>query len=118
MNLSWKLAWVIKGNAAPDILDSYDEERRPHAKAMIDLAKLMGKLVMPRSAVTALLIHGFMLLSRWITPLRRQVEELGIKPKSTFARGLFVDGRSTAEVTHRCSSCRRAMFADVTETSG
>lgn len=99
LNLSWKLAWVIKGNAAPDILDSYDEERRPHAKAMIDLAKLMGKLVMPRSAVTALLIHGFMLLSRWITPLRRQVEELGIKPKSTFARGLFVDGRSTAEVT-------------------
>lgn len=99
LNLSWKLAWVIKGNVAPDILDSYDEERRPHAKAMIDLAKLMGKLVMPRSAVTALFVHGFMQLSRWIPPLRRHVEELGIKPKSTFARGLFVEGQSAAKVT-------------------
>lgn len=99
LNLSWKLAWVIKGNAAPDILDSYDEERRPHAKAMIDLAKLMGMLVMPRNALSALLAHGFMQLSRWIPPLRRYVEDLGIKPKSSFARGLFVEGRSAAKVT-------------------
>ena len=48
-NLSWKLAWVLQGRAAPSILDSYDEERRPHAKAMIDLAKFMGRLIMPRA---------------------------------------------------------------------
>ena len=28
-NLSWKIAWVVQGRAAPKILDSYDEERRP-----------------------------------------------------------------------------------------
>jgi 3-(3-hydroxy-phenyl)propionate hydroxylase len=98
LNLSWKLAWAIKGHVVPDILDSYDEERRPHAKAMIDLAQLMGKLVMPRNAVTALLIHGFMRLSRWIPTLRRYVEEFGVKPKSSFARGLFVKGHSAAKV--------------------
>ena len=48
-NLCWKLAWVVKGRADPGILDTYDEERRPHAKAMINLAKFMGKLVMPRT---------------------------------------------------------------------
>ena len=47
-NLSWKLAWVLQGRASPRILDSYDEERRPHAKAMIDLAKFMGRLIMPQ----------------------------------------------------------------------
>src|SRR5208337_4406369 len=57
-NLSWKLAWVLRGRASPAILDTYDEERRPHAKAMIDLAKFMGRLIMPRSAAVALLTHG------------------------------------------------------------
>ena len=97
-NLCWKLAWVLKGHAAPDILDSYDQERRPHAKAMIDLAKLMGKLVMPRSAIMGLLTHGLVYLAHWVPPLRRHVEELGIKPKSTFATGLFVKGRSAAKL--------------------
>ncbi len=34
-NLSWKLAYVIKGWAAESILDSYDEERRPNAENLI-----------------------------------------------------------------------------------
>src|SRR5215213_2054502 len=28
-NLGWKLAWVVRGWAAPTLLDSYDAERRP-----------------------------------------------------------------------------------------
>jgi putative polyketide hydroxylase len=28
-NLAWKLAWVVKGKAAPSLLDTYDAERRP-----------------------------------------------------------------------------------------
>ena len=63
-NLSWKLPWVIHGRAAPQILDSYDQERSPHAKAMINLAKFMGRLVMPRSASVAMLTHGLMRLAR------------------------------------------------------
>ena len=92
-NLCWKLAWVIQGRAASGILDSYDRERRPHAKAMINLAKFMGKLVMPRNAGVALLTHGLMRLVRLVPPLRTQLEELGIKPKNAFARGLFVNGK-------------------------
>lgn len=92
-NLGWKLAWVLRGQAAPAILDSYDQERRPHAKAMIGLARLMGHLVMPRNAALAILIHGFMLLLRRIPGLREFFEELGIKPKNRFGRGLFACGR-------------------------
>ncbi|MCS6474488.1 FAD-dependent monooxygenase, partial [Burkholderia thailandensis] len=89
-NLSWKLAWVVKGHAAPRILDSYDQERRPHVKAMIGIAKLMGRLVMPRNAGVAMFTHGLMRLSRVVPPLKNHFDELGSKPKNAFRKGLFV----------------------------
>ena len=42
MNLSWKLAGVLSGDLPETVLDSYEAERRPHAHAMIKLAKLIG----------------------------------------------------------------------------
>ncbi|KVK84474.1 3-(3-hydroxyphenyl)propionate hydroxylase [Burkholderia cepacia] len=97
-NLGWKLAWVVKGYASHTILDSYDQERRPHARAMIGVAKFMGKLVMPRNAGIALLTHGLMRLTRLVPPLRNHFDELGIKPKNAFRRGLFVPGCSTTRL--------------------
>lgn len=93
-NLSWKLAAVVHGRAEPGILSTYDQERRPHARAMIGLAKLMGRMVMPRNAVVALLTHGTVRLLRLIPPLRNFIDDLGIKPKNQFAKGLFVRGRA------------------------
>ncbi|MDH4558115.1 bifunctional 3-(3-hydroxy-phenyl)propionate/3-hydroxycinnamic acid hydroxylase [Pseudomonas sp. BN417] len=88
-NLAWKLAWVLRGQASPSVLDTYDEERRPHAKAMIDMAKLMGRLVMPRNKLAAFLIHGLM-RTLTLTPFtRKYFEELEIKPKNIFRHGLF-----------------------------
>jgi 2-polyprenyl-6-methoxyphenol hydroxylase-like FAD-dependent oxidoreductase len=37
-NLAWKLAMVVKGQAGPGLLDSYDEERRPVGELTIDQA--------------------------------------------------------------------------------
>lgn len=98
-NLAWKLAWVLQGRADPRILDSYDEERRPHAKAMIDLAKFMGRLVMPRNAALALLIHGMMRLLRLSPAMRNHFDNLGMKPKNVFPRGLFVPGSADRGLT-------------------
>ncbi len=91
-NLAWKLAWVVRGRASEAVLDTYDQERRPHAAKMIRLAKLMGQLVMPRDHVRALIVHGSMALLRAIPPLRNYIEELGIKPKNAFSEGLFARG--------------------------
>lgn len=93
-NLAWKLAWVVRGRASESILDSYDQERRPHAVKMIRLAKLMGQLIMPRGHARAVVIHGVMALLRRIPPARDYFEELEMKPKNAFDEGLFARGAS------------------------
>ena len=45
VNLAWKLSAVIKGEAGDSLLDTYQIERRPHVKAIIDLALMMGRTV-------------------------------------------------------------------------
>jgi 3-(3-hydroxy-phenyl)propionate hydroxylase len=97
-NLCWKLAWVVQGRASSRILDSYDTERRPHATAMIRLARFMGWLVMPSSVGVALLTHGSMRILQKVPALRRYFEELGMKPKNAFRQGLFVKGDSLSKL--------------------
>ena len=42
INLSWKFAGVISGDLPERALASYETERKPHARALIKLAKLIG----------------------------------------------------------------------------
>src|ERR1700756_343439 len=42
-NLSWKLAGVLGGDLSPSILDTYQRERKPHARSMIRLALGVGR---------------------------------------------------------------------------
>ncbi|WP_063002321.1 bifunctional 3-(3-hydroxy-phenyl)propionate/3-hydroxycinnamic acid hydroxylase MhpA [Nocardia mikamii] len=41
-NLSWKLAGVLRGELSAAVLDTYERERKPHARRMIRLAQLTG----------------------------------------------------------------------------
>ncbi|HXV94454.1 MAG TPA: bifunctional 3-(3-hydroxy-phenyl)propionate/3-hydroxycinnamic acid hydroxylase [Pseudonocardia sp.] len=41
-NLAWKLAGVVHGTLPEGVLATYEAERKPHALAMIRLAKLVG----------------------------------------------------------------------------
>ncbi|MDD9893450.1 MAG: bifunctional 3-(3-hydroxy-phenyl)propionate/3-hydroxycinnamic acid hydroxylase, partial [Gammaproteobacteria bacterium] len=91
-NLGWKLAMVTRGTASTKVLDSYDTERRPHAQAMIRLARTIGAAIMPRNKAKALLVHGFMRTLRSIPATRPMLEELGIKPENKFKKGLFKSG--------------------------
>ena len=44
-NLTWKLGAILAGRADKSLLSSYQTEREPHVRAMIDLAVMMGKVV-------------------------------------------------------------------------
>lgn len=43
MNLSWKLAGVLDGSLPTAALDTYEQERKPHAGRMIGLALTVGR---------------------------------------------------------------------------
>lgn len=53
-NLAWKLAWVIRGEASPRLLDSYDAERRPVAIATAQQATARGMQMMRQASTTAI----------------------------------------------------------------
>jgi 3-(3-hydroxy-phenyl)propionate hydroxylase len=42
-NLTWKLAAVLGGRARPELLDTYEIERRPHVRSVIQQAVLLGR---------------------------------------------------------------------------
>lgn len=44
-NLAWKLASVIRGGAAPEMLDTYQSERLPHVREFIELAIRLGGVI-------------------------------------------------------------------------
>jgi 3-(3-hydroxy-phenyl)propionate hydroxylase len=97
-NLCWKLASVAQGRAPQSILDSYDTERRPHARSIINMALMMGALVMPRNRLTALLVHGLMGTLHRLPYTRALLGDLKIKPSNRFRRGLFRPGRGGARL--------------------
>lgn len=97
-NLSWKLAWVLRTRAPLALLDSYDSERRPHARKIIRMALLMGALIMPRNRLAALGVHGLMALSQRIPVVRDFFMDLKIKPSQHYKKGLFKAGKGGARL--------------------
>ncbi|WP_448610664.1 bifunctional 3-(3-hydroxy-phenyl)propionate/3-hydroxycinnamic acid hydroxylase [Geodermatophilus sp. URMC 60] len=53
--LAWKLAAVLAGTAPERLLDTHQAEREPHARAMVRLALLLGRLMTGGSGGAALL---------------------------------------------------------------
>jgi 3-(3-hydroxy-phenyl)propionate hydroxylase len=45
VNLAWKLAMVVRGEAAEALLDTYQAEREGHVRAVIETAIAMGRVV-------------------------------------------------------------------------
>lgn len=52
-NLAWKLIHVVRGQAHPDLLDTYQSERSPHVREYIELAVRLGGLINTRAAQAA-----------------------------------------------------------------
>lgn len=52
-NLAWKLSAALNGNASNALLDSYQEERGPHVRDVIERAIAMGRVVCTLDPVEA-----------------------------------------------------------------
>ena len=53
LNLSWKLAAVLTGQASEDVLDTYQIERAPVVTRMVELSRRLGSVIMPTSRIVA-----------------------------------------------------------------
>lgn len=54
MNLGWKLAATIRGDAVAGLLDSYEQERRPVAEKILDWSRAQVALMRPSLSEQAL----------------------------------------------------------------
>jgi len=60
-NLAWKLALVLDGKADDTLLDSYQPERRPHVRQLVEASIYLGKIIcIPDPAKAAARDHAFL----------------------------------------------------------
>lgn len=88
-NISWKLAAVLNGGASPAILDSYHDERRGPAWAMIQLAVVMGDIVMPIGKEQLTFRQQLMDALVPFPAVQDYLLHMKFKPRPRFDRGLF-----------------------------
>ena len=91
-NLGWKLAAVLRGALGPELLDTYQQERSPHAKALIDFALNIGRVMSPRSQAQAKLVQGAFRMSRLVPPVHDYFAQYKYKPKPFYRAGFMQPG--------------------------
>ncbi len=89
-NLAWKLAAVVQGRMSASLLQSYEQERKPHAWSLIKMAVRIGTFMQPKSVLAAMLSQGALKLCSLYPPVRDYVLQLKFKPKPRFFQGFFV----------------------------
>ncbi|NBX56355.1 MAG: hypothetical protein EBT70_15090, partial [Betaproteobacteria bacterium] len=89
LNLGWKLAAVVHGHAQDSLLDTYEQERAPHAWSLIQMALRIGIYMQPTSVWGAALAQGLLGLICLIPRFRDHILHLKFKPKPRFQQGFF-----------------------------
>ena len=85
MNLSWKIAGVLSGDLPESVLDTYEVERKPHARARIKLAKLIGVSMTQGGKAGDLLRRVIAPRLHWIPGLRERLLDSETPPLHTSA---------------------------------
>lgn len=89
-NLGWKLAAVVRGRAGESLLDTYDVERRKHARAMIDLSTMVGRVISPTNRRVASARDALIRSASIVPSLKRYVLEMRFKPMPRYDQGAVV----------------------------
>ena len=90
-NLAWKLTAVLRGIADDALLDTYDTERRDHAKAMIDVSVAMGRILAPTNKAVAGTRDKIAAALNLLPAAKKWIAEGRYKPKPRFHVGALVE---------------------------
>jgi len=108
MNLSWKLAAVLEGDLPESTLDTYEAERKPHARALVKLAKLVGAAMTQGGRAGDVLRRVVAPRLHWVAGLRERLLDSETPPLS---RGQLVVGPRRSLAGRLCPN---AMLEDGT----
>lgn len=86
-NLSWKLAMVVREDANAELLDTYDTERREHAKAMIQLSRWVGNVISTRNRLVAFARDVFFRSISRIPKMKMYIVQMRFKPMPRMSDG-------------------------------
>lgn len=76
VNISWKLAYVLKGQAHPSILESYELERKEHVRFITFIAILLGKVLMIKGKGNVAIRNSLMKLLHNLPPTSNKIDHL------------------------------------------
>jgi 3-(3-hydroxy-phenyl)propionate hydroxylase len=87
LNLSWKIAMVVRGLAGERLLDSYETERRDHVRAMIGLSTWVGRAVSVTNRFAAALRNAFFRGLSAIPAAKSYIVTMRFKPMPQLTSG-------------------------------
>lgn len=111
-NLAWKLAGVIRGELGSQVLESYEQERRPHAEAMIALSLRRGQAIMTTNVPRAYARDTVVALARRVRRLRWRLDDMPLKPPPQFRSGLVIELGGSDGIAGRMLPQPRVLLAD------
>jgi 3-(3-hydroxy-phenyl)propionate hydroxylase len=91
-NLGWKLSLVGRGLCDDRLLDSYEVERKLHAKAMIALSQTAGAILAVRHPAKVLARDLFTRAINLLPPVKRYFLEMRFKPMPRYRAGALYYG--------------------------
>jgi 3-(3-hydroxy-phenyl)propionate hydroxylase len=122
-NLAWKLDAVLRGHAGLSLIDTYESERKPHAKEMIDISVRMKEFVSEANPVKAALRNALVALLLKLPKVGDYIREARWKPPPTYPNGTYfglprdrrnaAEGRPIPQPQVRTSGGRRALLDDI-----
>jgi len=90
-NLGWKLATVLSGQANDALLDTYSDERRDHARAMVDLSLTFGRFIAITNPVLARARDAASALLNLSPRVKSYFADMRFKPMPRYTRGVLAD---------------------------
>jgi 3-(3-hydroxy-phenyl)propionate hydroxylase len=94
-NLAWKIAATVRDGAPESLVDTYAEERRPHAAGMVRLSRRIGKVVMCTNPVATVLRDRAFGLIGIVPPVERWLTEMRFLRQPRYVRGCVLTPERT-----------------------
>lgn len=101
MNLGWKLASVVAGQATDALLDTYTAERQPHAQQMVKLSMTMGNVIKMTNPIAVAARDTAARVINRVPKLRTYFGEMRFRPQPRYTSGVLADQTTlTPGVSH------------------